>query len=326
MPVTQARRDQSLSHLLDLPLNPRLALTFPGQGSQRVGMGEDAVSQFASAKAVFDAAGDSLDVDLAELCFHGPEDRLTDTANAQPAILTASLAYLAAALESGSITERPAYMAGHSLGQYTALAAAGSLSIGDAVAIVRTRGELMAHAGSNRPGTMAAVLGLDEATVEQICAESQTEPANYNGPTQVVIGGTRENIAAAAALAKDRGGKVLPVKVAGAFHTSLMTDAAAEFGERLSRVQFAEAVIPVVSNVTGAPVTEPVGIIQDLSAQVTRPVQWNRTIAFMLGEGIDTYVEVGPGKTLTGMLKRIAPEARAVSIDSTKALTAVTGV
>jgi [acyl-carrier-protein] S-malonyltransferase len=312
--------------LLDLPLNPRLALLFPGQGSQRVGMGEDIVDAFGSAKRSFDIANRALADDLATICFAGPEERLTETANAQPAILATSAACLAAALEGGAVREQPVLVAGHSLGQYTALLAAGSLNLANAVTLVRERGRLMGEAGHANPGTMAAALGLDEGTVEQICAETGAEPANYNGPTQIVIGGTPQAIEAASLLIKERGGKVLPVKVAGAFHTSLMAPAGEEFAVRLGATTFSDASIPVVSNVTALAISSASEIRDDLAEQVTRPVQWNRTIEFMLEAGVDTFIELGPGRLLSGMLKRIAPGARVINLDSPEALSAATSV
>jgi [acyl-carrier-protein] S-malonyltransferase len=312
--------------LLDLPLNPRLALLFPGQGSQRVGMGKDVVDAFANAKISFEIGSRSLACDLTSICFKGPEERLTETANAQPAILTTSAAYLAAALAGGAIRERPALLAGHSLGQYTALVAAGSLNLAGAVTLVRERGRLMGEAGRVNPGTMAAALGLDEDAVEQICAETGAEPANYNGPTQIVIGGTPKAIEAASVLVKERGGKVLPVKVAGAFHTSLMASAGEEFAVRLRETAFSDARIPVVSNVTALTITRASEIRHDLAEQVARPVQWNRTIEFMLAAGVDTFIEIGPGRLLSGMLKRIAPGAQVINIDNAEALAAATNV
>jgi [acyl-carrier-protein] S-malonyltransferase len=289
-------------------------------------MGKDVAAEFRSARKIFDVAAEAIGIDIAALCFSGPEASLTKTANAQPAILTTALAYLAAALESGSLKERPAFVAGHSLGQYTALTAAGSLSIRDAVAIVRERGRLMARAGTERPGTMAAVLGLDEETVRRICAESGAEPANYNGPTQIVVGGTVDAVEAASAMAREQGGKVLPVKVAGAFHTSLMATAATEFSVRLEATPFSDAKIAVVSNVTGTPLTAAADIVDDLASQVTQPVQWNRSMECVLDQGVDTFIEIGPGRTLSGMLKRIAPSVRMANIDSIETLTAVSGV
>jgi [acyl-carrier-protein] S-malonyltransferase len=289
-------------------------------------MGSDVAAAFASSRRVYEIAGEALGIDIAKLCFEGPEEALTDTQNAQPAILTTSLAYLAAALEAQVIRERPSFVAGHSLGQYTALAAAGSMSISNAVAIVRQRGRLMARAGEERPGAMAAVLGLEEATVEQICRDTGAEPANYNGPTQVVIGGPAEAVERASRMAKEAGGKVLPVRVAGAFHTSLMGSVSSEFRSLLEEAPIGDAEIPVVSNVTGVTASRHDEIVRDLSEQVTHPVQWDRSIRFMLAEGVTTFLEVGAGKALSGMLKRIAPEAMALNIDSVKALSTVSNV
>ncbi len=309
--------------LLDRPLNSRLALVFPGQGAQRVGMGKDLLDFSPAARTVFETADAALGESISRVCFEGPEATLTDTANAQPAILTTTAAYLAAAIEAGTLRERPACVAGHSLGQYSALLAAGSLSLTDAVTLVRARGTIMAREGELNRGTMAAILGIDESGVQQICRESGAEPANYNGPTQIVVGGDMAAVELATTLAKERGGKVLPVKVAGAFHTALMKGASATFAPFVAAVPLRDAMIPVVSNVTALPLTDTTAIRADLVAQVARPVLWAQSIARMLEQGIDTFVEIGPGKALSGMLKRIAPGARALNIDNVNALAGV---
>lgn len=309
-----------IESLLAAPTNAALAFVFPGQGSQKVGMGRDACEHFPYAREVFALADGTLGTPLSKICFDGPEEDLTATDNAQPAILAASLAYLAAAIEAGALRERPGFLAGHSLGEYTALVAAGSLSAADALLLVRERGRLMAKAGTMNPGIMAALLGLDEDTALKICAESGAEPANYNLPTQTVIGGAPPAVERAMELAKERGGKALPVKVSGAFHTSLMAPAAAEFGRVVDEVTILTPQIPVISNVTGRPLADAEDVRQDLREQMMKPVRWQQTIDFLTGAGVTHFVEVGPGRILTNMLKRGAPEADVRTIDSVEAL------
>jgi [acyl-carrier-protein] S-malonyltransferase len=286
-------------------------------------MGKELLDFSPAARSVFEEADAALEERISRLCFEGPDEALTDTANAQPAILSTTAAYLAAAIEAGTLRERPAYVAGHSLGQYSALLAAGSLSLTDALTLVRARGRIMARESEINRGTMAAILGMDESAVQQICRESGAEPANYNGPTQIVVGGDIDAVERATNLAKERGGKVLPVKVAGAFHTSLMRGASTAFAQMVSAVPLRDAAIPVVSNVTALPLTDAAAIRTDLIEQVAQPVLWAQSIVWMLEHGVRTFVEIGPGRTLSGMLKRIAPDAEAMNIDSVDALSGV---
>ena len=311
-----------IQSLLAAPTNATLAFVFPGQGSQRVGMGLDACEQFPAAREVFALADATLNTPLSKICFEGPEETLIATDNAQPAILAASLAYLAAAVEAGALPEKPAFLAGHSLGEYTALVAAGSLSVADALLMVRERGRLMANAGETNPGTLAAILGLDASIVEEICAECGVGPANYNLPTQTVIGGTPATVERAMELAKSRGGKALPVKVSGAFHTSLMAPAAEQFARVVDDFTIREPQVPVVSNVTGRPLTDAGDVRRDLREQIMKPVRWQQTIDFLTSAGVTHFVEIGPGRILTNMLKRGAPDAAVRSIDSVEALSA----
>jgi len=301
--------------LLQLSLDPELALVFPGQGSQKVGMGRAAAESSETAAGVFTEADEALGFDLSRLCFEGPEERLKETANTQPAILAASVAVLAAALDAGTIERRPALVAGHSLGEYSALVAAGALEFGAAMRLVRERGRLMDEAGQASPGRMAAIVGLDEATVEEICRESGAEVANYNAATQTVVGGTPEAVERACALAKERGGRGLPVKVSGAFHTSLMEPAAEAFSRLLADAEVAAPVIPVVGNVSGQPLTSAADVRTDLEQQIRRPVRWHQSIDAMEAAGARRTIEVGPGKVLTAQLKRSHPGLDARSIE-----------
>ncbi len=305
----------SLKGLHNLPADAELALLFPGQGSQKAGMGLEAYRSSSAAHAVFETADEVLGAGLSRLCFEGPDSELTRTANAQPAILATSMALLATALESGALDRRPAFVAGHSLGEYTAMVAAGSLPFEDALRLVRWRGRLMEEAGAQNPGTMAAIVGLTEDQVTDICRLSGAQPCNFNARTQVVIGGTLNSVEAACALVKERGGRGLPMKVAGAFHTSLMELAAREFEAALEGVSPQDPAIPVMSNVAAKPMDSAAALTSDLARQMAMPVLWHQSIQYMMEAGVRTFVELGPGRALTAMLRRDAPELTLVSLD-----------
>jgi [acyl-carrier-protein] S-malonyltransferase len=311
--IRESRPDDSLAYL------------FPGQGSQQVGMGRDVAESSPAARRVFEAADEVLGFGLSGLCFDGPDDELTLTSNAQPAIMTTSLAILAAAVESGTLVSRPAFLAGHSLGQYTALVVAGALPFEDALRLVRERGRLMAEAGERQPGTMAAIVGLDEESVSLICDESGAEPCNYNLESQVVVGGTPEAVERARVLAKERGGKGLPIKVSGAFHTSLMQPAADELADALHSIHVSEPATPVISNVTALPVTRD-EILNDLTVQVIRPVRWHQSITYMSGKGVQQFVEIGSGQVLAAIMKRHSTELEIVTLNSASALVSPSNV
>jgi [acyl-carrier-protein] S-malonyltransferase len=289
-------------------------------------MAQDVFDRYPSARDVFAVAEEVLGTSVSDLCFVGPEETLTDTANAQPAILTASLAYLAAAIEAGTIAHRPASVAGHSLGEYTALVAAGSLSPADALRLVQERGRLMAEAGRSTAGAMVAILGLDEDQVRALCQKSRAEPANFNGPTQTVVGGTPDAVEQAGALAKEAGGKALPVKVSGAFHTSLMSEAAEQFATAVGSVAIRPPDITVIGNVSGAPLRSSQDVQEELKLQIARPVQWDRSMRRMLADGVQSFVEIGPGRVLSAMLKRLHPGTRCTAFDSVESLTGSTSV
>lgn len=289
---------------------PVRAFIFPGQGSQSVGMGRDVYESEARARAVFDEADARLGFALSRLCFEGPEEELQRTENAQPALLTTSCALLTLLEEQ----VRPVLCAGHSLGEYTALVAAGALDFGAAVELVRRRGELMRDASAAQPGAMAAVIGLADADVAEVCAEARgadvLQPANFNAPGQVVISGSAEAVARAEKLVADRGGRAVWLKVSGAFHSVLMEPAAARLREVLSQVPLRNATIPVVANVNATPVTEADTIRRNLADQLVQSVRWTASVQRMMDEGVDTFVEIGPGQVLTGLIKRIRPEAQ----------------
>ncbi len=314
------------SKLHTAPVDPTLALIFPGQGSQQVGMAQDLCQTSTAAREAFEEADSILGPDLSRVCFQGPEEELRLTANAQLAIMVTSLACLAAALEGGALRRRPAFLAGHSLGEYTALVAAGTLTFQEALRLVARRGRLMQEAAAAQPGVMAALLGLSEETAEEVCRLSGAETCNYNAPTQIVVGGAPDVVARASGLARQRGARVLPLNVSGAFHTSLMTGAAAEFARAADEVPIADPVIPVISNVAGRPLASAGEVRAELKEQLTSPVRWHQSMTAMTGQGVQTFVEVGPGRVLSALLRRIAPAATALSIDGTSALPSLTNV
>ena len=290
----------------DLPLDPTVAWVFPGQGAQHVGMGADLADQSATARAVFTAADEALGIALSQICFEGPEDELTRTVNTQPAIVTHSVAALATAIETGAITSRPAFVAGHSLGEYAALIAAGAVGFDDGVRLVRERGRLMQEACDAEPGTMAAILGLDPAVLQPICDEHGASICNINAPGNITIGGTLAAVEAASAAASEAGAtRVVPLTVSGAFHTPLMAGAAEGLRGALEGVSFADPRIPVISNVTATPMTDPGRFAAELVGQVTMPVLWADSVAAMQAAGVTTLIEFGPGRVLGGLARRI---------------------
>ena len=286
-----------------------LALLFPGQGSQFVGMGRDLAGAFPEARDAFREADEVLGAPLSRLCWEGPADELTATVNAQPALLVHSVAVWRVLQRRAPV---PALAAGHSLGEFSAYAAAGSLSFADAVRTVRRRGQLMYAAGNERPGTMAALLGLDDAAAEAVCAEATAAgpgtvvPANYNAPGQIVISGDVEAVARAEAPAKAAGAKrVIPLNVSGAFHSPLMEVAAAGLRDQLDAVPLGAPAFPVVSNVTARAVQDPDEAKRLLVQQLTAPVRWVASVREMLSSGSDRFLELGPGGVLAGLVKRV---------------------
>jgi [acyl-carrier-protein] S-malonyltransferase len=295
---------------------PKVAYVFPGQGSQSTGMGLDLYNSYPSAKEVFDGADASLGFPLSRLCFEGPEEELKKTHNVQPAILVVSIACLKA-LEKTTIANfpSPTFVAGHSLGEYTALVAAGALGLTDAVLLVRERGRLMYEAGLKNPGSMLAVIGLDEETVKDISFHSGTEISNINCPGQIVISGAAQALAEADKLARAKNARALiPLKVSGAFHSALMEPVLAEFSKIVSNVRFQPPVIPVISNVTARPLTDVDSIKEELVKQLRNCIQWQRSVEYMMHSGVTTFCEIGPGKVLTGLLRRINSELQTFNI------------
>jgi len=284
-----------------------LALIFPGQGSQYVGMARELAAAEPAAADILSSADDILGFSLTTLMAEGPEEALTATKNAQPAILTHSVAVLAVARERiGDVS----YAAGHSLGEFSAYVAAGTLSFEDALGTVRLRGELMYQAGLERPGTMAAVLGLADDDLEAVCARvtaGTCQPANFNSDGQIVISGDASGVEEAMALAKEAGAKrVVPLNVSGAFHSELMQPAARALREHLEALDLRNPAIPIVSNVTARPVTDAGEALDLLVRQLTAPVRWGASIQTMLDAGVDRFVELGPGSVLCGLNRRNA--------------------
>lgn len=282
------------------------AWLFPGQGAQQVGMGRDLYDAFPEARAIFEEADDALGRSLSQIIFDGPDETLRETVNTQPAILVASLAAWRAATVAGhpAVADQPLCTAGHSMGEYSALVAAGSLTVSEAVRLVAKRGELMQDAGEQNPGTLAAVLGMDEADVAAVCAETGAEVCNLNATGQIVIGGTVPAVERAAALAEERGARrVVMLNVGGAFHSSLMTPAAEAMAPILAEAEIADPVIPVIGNVEAAPLQTAADVRADLTAQIRRPVRWRDTVLQMHELGVERFVEMGPGKVLTGLVR-----------------------
>jgi [acyl-carrier-protein] S-malonyltransferase len=279
-------------------------------------MGLDLYNSYHSAKEVFDEADASLGFSLSRLCFEGPEEELTKTHNVQPAILVVSIACLKA-LEEAAIANfpSPTFVAGHSLGEYTALVAAGVLGLTDAVLLVRERGRLMYEAGLKNPGGMLAVIGLDKEIVEDISLHSSTEISNINCPGQIVISGAAQALAEANKLAKIRGARALiPLRVSGAFHSALMEPVIAEFSKVVSSFTFHPPVIPVISNVATRPLTDIDSIKKELVKQLRNCIQWQGSVEYMMHNGVTTFYEIGPGRVLSGLIRRINSELQTFNI------------
>lgn len=310
----------------DIMSKRRIALVFPGQGCQSVGMGQALYQTYPAAREIFDLADEVLGFSISRLCFEGPAEELNDTANTQPAIYTATMALWAAlAPRIEGLKPHVACTAGHSLGEFSALAAAGALDFADGLRLVRRRGEAMRDAGAAAPGGMTAIIGLDDETVAEIVAEaSATEPAatgsgvwiaNYNSPGQVVIAGEGERLSRAMELAKARGARrALPLAVSVACHTPLMAAAADRLGDALSETTIHRPWAPVVSNVTATPLSEPDEIRAALLAQLSSSVRWVESVRAMVAAGVTHMIEVGPVAVVIGLSKRIAPDMTQLSI------------
>ncbi len=299
----------------ELVKKTKVAYVFPGQGPQTVGMGLDIYEKYRSAKDVFDEVDSTLGFPLSRLCFEGPEDELMQTINAQPAMLTVSIACLKAAKEASSRLPFPDVVAGHSLGEYTALVVAGVLSLSEAVRLVRERGRLMNEAGQIRAGGMVAVLGLDEDIVRYVCLASGTEISNINCPGQIVVSGAKDKLADFKRLAEAKGAhRIIPLKVSGAFHSHLMQPASDGLKKAISEFTFREPLVPVVANVTAQMLIDAQTIKEELIDQITHCVQWQQSIESMVASGVTTFFEIGHGQVLAGLIRRIDPTVRVLNI------------
>lgn len=293
------------------------AYIFPGQGSQAVGMGLGLFQTSQAARKVFEEADEILGVGLSKLCFEGPDEELRETINAQPALLTTSVATMAAI--SGARGDRqgpePKFVAGHSVGEYAALVTAGALSFEDALRLVRERGRLMREAGRVVEGSMAAILGLDMASVEQVCQETGAEIANINCDGQIVISGPRDALVRAIDLARALGAKrAVPLVVGGAFHSSLMKPAVQGMAEVLGKTVFRDPTVPIISNCTAQPLNHAAVLPEELVQQICRCVQWSKSVEYMAAQGVGKFVEVGHGRVLAGLVKRIATGVEAINV------------
>jgi [acyl-carrier-protein] S-malonyltransferase len=298
-------------------MNKSFAFLFPGQGSQYVGMMDDVYASSPKAREIIERADDILGYRLSKVCFDGPANVLQQTENTQPAIFLHSYVLLELLRDIGI---RPAAAAGHSLGEYTALVAAEALRFKDGLRLVRLRGQLMQKAGEDQPGTMAAIIGLDEDTVVTICNFARqagiVQAANFNAPGQIVISGSIEGVTEAMEEAKNSGARLVKeLVVSGAFHSSLMQTAQSDLGKSLERTTILDAEIPVYTNVTGNAVTAPDTIRPLLCDQIVTPVRWQLSMKNMVRDGFRNYLEVGPGSVLQGLFKRIDPSVKVHSID-----------
>jgi len=303
-----------------------VAFIFPGQGSQAPGMGRELAERYPAAREVFEEADDALGFKLSELCFNGPAEELQLTENTQPAILATSVAALRAAESEGF--PRPDFVAGHSLGEYSALVAAGALELRDAVRVVRNRGRFMQEAVPVGAGMMAAILGADLEAVEAACAEARGEgevcsPANINSPGQIVIAGSAAAVERAIPLLKARGAKrAVPLKVSAPFHCALMLPAQKRLAAELEGMAFADLAVPLVTNVDAALIRTGAEARESLVRQVSQPVRWRESVELLAREGAREFVEVGPGKVLSGLVRQTAREARCLNVEDVSSLLA----
>jgi [acyl-carrier-protein] S-malonyltransferase len=296
-----------------------VAWVFPGQGSQMVGMGKALYNAKPEVRELYDRADSILGYSLSTICFEGPGDELQQTKNAQPALLVTEIAHLRMLrLRYLEDFARADFAAGHSLGEYAALVAAGALDFEGALRLVAERGRLMQGVGDSlgRPTGMVALIGLPDEELGQLCEDADVDLANLNAPGQVVISGPQDALDKASALAKERGAKrAIPLQVSAAFHSRWMEPMSEEFAESITATRFATPRIPVVANVTARPEHSPEEIRKLLQKQTYSSVRWVESVQFMVDQGVDTFVEIGPGKVLSGLIKRIAPDARTLASD-----------
>jgi len=286
----------------------KVAFVFPGQGSQVVGMGRDIFQTSSMARQVFEEADETLGFSLSKLCFEGPENKLRQTKNTQPAIMTVSIACLRAAFGDKNGIQ-PVFVAGHSLGEYTALVVAGVLSFSNGLRLVRERARLMQEAGEKRPGGMAAIIGLDLVSLQEVCRETGTEVANINSPKQTVISGTNKGLVWAMNLAKARGArKVIRLNVSGGFHSLLMQSAVEGLTRAISQFDFSDPMVPLVANITARPAFTVEEIKNGILQQVCGCILWQSSIEYMINAGVSTFIEIGPRQVLTKLIKKISSD------------------
>ena len=293
----------------------KVAFIFPGQGAQYVGMGKDFYEAFAESRAVIDQAHEILGNGLRDVMFNGPEEKLKETAFAQPAIFAMSIAALEA-LRIKYPDLKPVFTAGLSLGEYPALTASGALSLENTIRLIQRRGAFMQEAAVAKRGAMAAVIGMDPETIRAVCDENGAEVANFNAPDQTVITGESSAVEAACARLTEAGAKrVIPLAVAGAFHSSLMQPAADQFQNVLAGVEFTRPVVPLIGNVHACPCSAPDEIRTELAEQIVSSVQWVKTVEFMVSQGVNTFIEIGPGRILKGLIRKINRELTVKNVE-----------
>src|SRR5215212_2782934 len=304
--------------------NLRMAFVFSGQGSQAPGMGKDLAEKFPVARQVFEEADDALGFAISRLCFDGPAEDLQLTENTQPAILTVSVAAFSAMREAG--IGAPAFVAGHSLGEYSALVAASALSLSDAVRTVRARGRYMQEAVPVGTGAMAAIIGGEFSEIERICAEARGDQvcsiANFNSPNQAVIAGNTEAVDRAVELLSGVARKVVKLKVSAPFHCALMKPAQDRLAADLERLNFSEPAMPVVTNVDARATSAPDALRDSLVRQVSAPVRWLESMQFLIEQGVDTFVEAGAGKVLSGLMRQISRDVKMLNVEDAASLEA----
>ncbi len=295
--------------------NNKIAFVFPGQGSQSVGMGKDLFLNSIAAREVFEEVDQTLNKKLSDIIFNGPQDELTKTENTQPAILATSIATWRAMEEASGVIQIPQVTAGHSLGEYASLAVSGVLNINDTFRLVFERARLMEMACEQVPGGMAALIGLDEITTEEICTESGVELSTINTSEQIIIAGEKQNLNHAIDIASSRGAKkAILLQVGGAFHSKLMGPAQEGLNKIIDSLEFNNPLIPLIGNVTAEPLVTADEVKSELKMQLTSCVQWNNSIKHMIDDGINSFIEIGNGKILSGMIKRINREAKITNV------------
>ena len=295
--------------------NNKIAFVFPGQGSQSVGMGKDLFLNSIAAREVFEEVDQTINKKLSDIIFNGPQDELTKTENTQPAILATSIATWRAMEEASGVIQIPQVTAGHSLGEYASLAVSGVLNINDTFKLVFERARLMEMACEQVPGGMAALIGLDEITAEEVCIESGVELSTINTSEQIIIAGEKQNLIHAIDIASSRGAKkAILLQVGGAFHSKLMGPAQEGLNKIIDSLEFNNPVIPLIGNVTAEPLVTAEEVKSELKMQLTSCVQWNNSVKNMIGDGISSFIEIGNGKILSGMIKRINRDAKITNI------------